>query len=37
VTLDADLRVVRGEFSLGIRLAVEPGVVVALVGPNGAG
>jgi molybdate transport system ATP-binding protein len=37
VTLDADLRVVRGEFSLGIRLAVEPGEVVALVGPNGAG
>ncbi len=37
MSLDADLRVVRGEFSLDVALDVADGEVVALLGPNGAG
>ena len=37
MTLDADLRLVRGRFRLDVRLQVSPGEVVALLGPNGAG
>jgi molybdate transport system ATP-binding protein len=37
VSLDAHLVVRRGEFTLDIELAAEPGEVVALLGPNGAG
>jgi molybdate transport system ATP-binding protein len=37
VTLDADLRVVRGSFRLDVRLQAAAGEVVALLGPNGAG
>ncbi|WP_435129892.1 ABC transporter ATP-binding protein [Actinacidiphila sp. bgisy144] len=35
--LDAHLVVDRGDFRLDVRLAAEPGEVVALLGPNGAG
>ncbi|WP_378733029.1 ABC transporter ATP-binding protein [Nocardia brasiliensis] len=37
MTLEAELRVRRGQFGLDIRLSVAPGEVVALLGPNGAG
>ncbi|MGO4612736.1 ABC transporter ATP-binding protein [Nocardia sp. 2YAB30] len=37
MTLDAHLRVTRGQFRLDVPLAVAPGEVVALLGPNGAG
>jgi molybdate transport system ATP-binding protein len=37
VSLDADLRVVRGRFRLDVQLHVSAGEVVALLGPNGAG
>ncbi|QBS40653.1 ABC transporter ATP-binding protein [Nocardia sp. CS682] len=37
MTLDAQLRVTRGDFDLDIELSVAPGEVVALLGPNGAG
>ncbi|WP_435592405.1 ABC transporter ATP-binding protein [Nocardia sp. bgisy118] len=37
MTLDAEIRVTRGAFSLDLALAAEPGEVVALLGPNGAG
>jgi molybdate transport system ATP-binding protein len=35
--LDADVRAVRGAFTLEVRLAVPRGRVLAVVGPNGAG
>ncbi|MEU7628776.1 ABC transporter ATP-binding protein [Nocardia sp. NPDC049220] len=37
MTLDAHLRVTRGQFDLDVPLIVAPGEVVALLGPNGAG
>jgi molybdate transport system ATP-binding protein len=37
VTLDASLRVARGDFLLDLDLTIAPGEVVALLGPNGAG
>ncbi|WP_327120397.1 ABC transporter ATP-binding protein [Nocardia sp. NBC_01730] len=37
MTLDAHLRVTRGQFRLDVPLTVAPGEVVALLGPNGAG
>lgn len=35
--LRADLGLTRGEFTLGVAFAIEPGARVALLGPNGAG
>ncbi|GHH27665.1 ABC transporter ATP-binding protein [Lentzea cavernae] len=37
MTLDAELRVTRGTFSLDLDVTIAPGEVVALLGPNGAG
>ncbi|MEU7766933.1 ABC transporter ATP-binding protein [Nocardia sp. NPDC049190] len=37
MTLDAHLRVTRGQFDLDVPLIVAAGEVVALLGPNGAG
>ncbi|WP_436499123.1 ABC transporter ATP-binding protein [Actinokineospora sp. HUAS TT18] len=37
MTLEARLRVTRGQFSLNLDLDIAPGEVVALLGPNGAG
>lgn len=37
MTLTAELRVTRGDFSLDLDLDLAPGEVVALLGPNGAG
>lgn len=37
MTLHADIRVVRQDFTLDLALTVAPGEVVALLGPNGAG
>ncbi|MGW4070107.1 ABC transporter ATP-binding protein [Nocardia grenadensis] len=37
MTLTAELRVTRGDFSLDLGLRLAPGEVVALLGPNGAG
>lgn len=37
MTLRADLGITRGDFTLGIAVAVESGQTVALLGPNGAG
>ncbi|WP_416565422.1 ABC transporter ATP-binding protein [Nocardia testacea] len=37
MTLTAELRVTRGDFSLDLDLRLAPGEVVALLGPNGAG
>ena len=35
--LDARLRIRRGDFTLDLELAIEPGRTAALLGPNGAG
>ena len=35
--LDADIRLVRGDFELDVSLGVEAGETAALLGPNGAG
>jgi molybdate transport system ATP-binding protein len=37
VSLQADVRVERGGFTLDVRLSAGPGEVVGLLGPNGAG
>src|SRR5690349_16054626 len=37
MTLNAELRVTRGNFDLELDLTIAPGEVVALLGPNGAG
>ncbi|WP_018686013.1 ABC transporter ATP-binding protein [Actinokineospora enzanensis] len=37
MSLDADIRTGRGEFTVDLRLTVEAGETVALLGPNGAG
>ncbi|MGW6441591.1 ABC transporter ATP-binding protein [Lentzea sp. NPDC055074] len=37
MTLNAELRVTRGNFDLALDLTIAPGEVVALLGPNGAG
>ncbi|MET8778273.1 ABC transporter ATP-binding protein [Nocardia sp. NPDC004654] len=37
MTLDAEIRVTRGTFTLDLALTAKPGEVVALLGPNGAG
>ncbi|MBF6477510.1 ABC transporter ATP-binding protein [Nocardia cyriacigeorgica] len=37
MTLQADIRITRGGFALGLALTVRAGEVVALLGPNGAG
>lgn len=37
MTLDVDVRVTRGGFTLRVDLAATPGSVIAVVGPNGAG
>jgi ABC-type sulfate/molybdate transport systems ATPase subunit len=37
VTLDCDLEVSQGDFTLRAALTADPGEVVAVVGPNGAG
>ncbi|MEV0298565.1 ABC transporter ATP-binding protein [Nocardia sp. NPDC050710] len=37
MTLEAELRITRGEFRLDLALTTSPGEVVALLGPNGAG
>ncbi|MGN2639785.1 ABC transporter ATP-binding protein [Nocardia takedensis] len=37
MSLEADVRVTRGEFALDLPLSIAPGEVVALLGPNGAG
>ncbi|WP_327147732.1 ABC transporter ATP-binding protein [Nocardia sp. NBC_01329] len=37
MTLTAELRLTRGDFSLDLDLDLAPGEVVALLGPNGAG
>jgi molybdate transport system ATP-binding protein len=37
VTVDADVRVARGEFALRVALQVADGELCAIVGPNGAG
>ncbi|MFE3444124.1 ABC transporter ATP-binding protein [Nocardia sp. NPDC059180] len=37
MTLDAEIRVARGNFELELAVKVQPGEVVALLGPNGAG
>ncbi|WP_336083008.1 ABC transporter ATP-binding protein [Nocardia sp. SSK8] len=37
MSLDAELRIAQGDFTLDIAFTVAPGEVVALLGPNGAG
>ncbi|HUQ58567.1 ABC transporter ATP-binding protein [Lentzea sp.] len=37
MTLNAELRVTRGSFTLDLDVTIAPGEVVALLGPNGAG
>ncbi|MGH3468375.1 MAG: ATP-binding cassette domain-containing protein, partial [Thermocrispum sp.] len=37
MTLQADVRAVRGEFELAVRLEADRGHVVAVLGRNGAG